>query len=460
MLDREKIEAVLTELEQPMISTLETLVRIPSVKGEAAPGAPFGRPAREALDKALEICESLGFKCANIDGYAGHADLGEGSTEDALAVLGHLDVVPVGDNWTCEPFGAEIRDGRMYGRGTSDDKGPVVAAMYAMAAVKRLGLPLRRKIRLIMGTDEESGWEDMRYYRQACGMPRSGFSPDADYPLINIEKGALHLEIRGRLSKEGLQVIRFDTGDRPNVVPGRAEALVRGDQALADQINATDFGWKVSAEMTEQGVLIRTEGTPGHAAMPEGTLNAIGLMLKTLRSLGVEGDLRTLAEVIGVEYDGKSLGIKMKDSVSGGLTCNMGIIRADASGVSVTLDLRCPILADLDGIAQQAARAVRGMTLTVTHRTEPHYVSPDTELVRQLLRAYEDVTGEKGYTVAIGGGTYAKCLDEGVAFGALFPGEPELAHHADEYISLDSLRKNLRIFTYALIYLACEEGAD
>ena len=460
-MDRQKIEQVLSELEQPMIDTLQTLVRIPSVKAEPQPGAPFGKPAREALDKALEICVGLGFDCANIDGYAGHADLGEGTTEDALAVLGHLDVVPIGDNWTCEPFGAEIRDGKMYGRGTSDDKGPVVAAMYAMAAVKKLGLPLRRKIRLILGTDEESGWEDMRYYREVCGMPRSGFSPDADYPVINIEKGSLHLEIEGKLSDKGLPVIRFDTGDRPNVVPGRAEALIAGDQALADMINATDYGWPVTAEATDEGVILRTEGIPGHAAMPEGTCNAIGLLLKTLIDLGAEGDIRTLAlllktlKAMGAEGDIRTLA----DKVSGALTCNMGIIRADENGIRVTLDLRCPILADLQGIADQAARALPGMKLTVAKRTEPHYVSEDSELVQKLLKAYEAVTGEKGYAMAIGGGTYAKCLEEGVAFGALFPGEPELAHHADEFISLDSLRKNLRIFTYALIALACEEGA-
>ena len=456
-MNKHDIEQVLTELEQPMIDTLQTLVRIPSVKAEPQPGAPFGQPAREALDKALAICAELGFSCANIDGYAGHADLGEGKTEDALAILGHLDVVPVGDNWTCEPFAAEIRDGRMYGRGTSDDKGPVVAAMYAMAAVRRLGLPLRRKIRLILGTDEESGWEDIAHYRRVCPMPRSGFSPDADYPIINIEKGSLHLSLKGRLSDSGLQVIRFHTGDRPNVIPGKAEALIAGDGALADQINAMDFGWPVTAEATAEGVLLRTEGIPGHAAMPEGTVNAIGRMLLTLKKLGAEGDLALLAEKLGTEYDGQSLGIKIADGVSGALTCNLGILRADSEGVRATLDLRCPILADLKGIAAQAARALPGMTVTVEKETPPHYVPAESELVQKLLKAYEEVTGDKGYPMAIGGGTYAKCLEEGVAFGALFPGEPELAHHADEFISLDSLRKNLRIFTHALIALACEE---
>ncbi len=458
-MNEQQIEKVLTELEQPMVETLRKLVRIPSVKADPLPGAPFGQPARDALDEALKICAELGFSCANIDGYAGHADLGEGPTEDALAILGHLDVVPVGDGWTCDPFGAEIRDDRLYGRGSSDDKGPVVAAMYAMAAVRRLGVPLKRKIRLILGTDEESGWEDMRYYRKVCGIPKSGFSPDADYPVINIEKGSLHLDLEGSLAEDGLRVIRFDTGDRPNVVPGRAEALIAGDRALAESINATDFGWPVTAEATADGVILRTEGIPGHAAMPDGTRNAIGLMLLTLRQLGVRGALNDLAEKIGIEHDGASLGIRMEDAVSGKLTCNMGIIRAGAAGVRATLDLRCPILADLDGIAVQVGRALPGLRVTVTSRTAPHYVSADSPLVRKLLGAYEKVTGEKGYAMAIGGGTYAKCLEEGVAFGALFPGEPELAHHADEFISLDSLRKNLRIFTYALISLACEEGA-
>ena len=458
-MNQQNIEQVLTELEAPMIETLQKLVRIPSVKADPLPGAPFGQPARDALDEALRVCAVLGFECANIDGYAGHADLGEGTTEDALAVLGHLDVVPVGDGWACDPFGAEIREGRMYGRGTSDDKGPVAAAMYAMAALKRLGIPLKRKIRLILGTDEESGWEDMRYYREACGMPRSGFSPDADYPVINIEKGAMKVMIEGRLSDQGLKVIRFDTGDRPNVVPGKAQALVAGDRALADTVNATDFGWPVTAEATAEGVVLRTEGIPGHAAMPEGTRNAIGLMLLTLKRLGAQGVIAALADKLGAEYDGASLGIAMSDRVSGPLTCNMGIIRADEDGVRVTLDLRCPILADQDALAKQIGRALPEQQVTVIGSTAPHYVSADSELVRKLLGAYEKVTGERGYPMAIGGGTYAKCLEEGVAFGALFPGEPELAHHANEFISLDSLRRNLRIFTYALLALAADEGS-
>ncbi len=459
MVTREEIEKTLLSLEEPMLETLKALVRIPSVKEEPAPGAPFGRPARQALDKALEICESLGFDCWQADGYAGHADLGEGSDRDALAILGHLDVVPVGDGWTLPPFEPTVRDGRMYGRGTSDDKGPVVAALYAMAAIRQLGIPLKRKVRLIMGTDEESGWEDIAHYQKVCEMPRQGFSPDADYPVINIEKGMLCLELTGKLAQTGLKVLSFSVGERHNVVPGIAEAVVEGDAALADRINGTDFGCPVTAAMTPQGVLIRTEGIPGHAAMPELGRNAIGQMLLVLKKLGAEGTIRTLADAIGMEYDGSSLGIRVSDEASGPLTLNIGIIRVEDGLVRATLDLRCPILTDLDALVKRAQGMLGGdIRVDVITKKEPHAVSEKSELVVQLLRAYEEVTGLTGRALAIGGGTYAKCLEEGVAFGALFPGEKEMAHQADEYISISDLKKNLRIFTYAILKLAAKEA--
>ena len=457
MITQKQIEETLTALEKPMLETLETLIRIPSVKAEPAPGAPFGPACRQALDQALSICEGLGFSCFNADGYAGHADLGEGSDEEALAILGHLDVVPIGDGWTFQPFEPVVREGRMYGRGTSDDKGPVVAAMYAMAAVKQLGVPLRRKIRLILGTDEESGWEDIAHYDQVCTMPRQGFSPDADYPVINIEKGMLCLELKGELSGEGLRVLRFDVGDRHNVVPGIAEALVEGDADLAARINRTDFGFPVTAAKEEGGVLIHTEGIPGHAAMPEYGRNAIGQMLLVLKHLGVKGALRTLADTIGMEYDGSSLGVRVRDEVSGPLTLNIGIIRAGCGQVTATLDLRCPILADLDALITRVRGKAADMTVKVLTKKGPHAVSEDSELVVKLLEAYEQVTGQPGKAMAIGGGTYAKCLKEGVAFGALFPGEKEMAHQADEFISVESLKKNLRIFTLAILKLAAQE---
>ncbi len=450
----ENMENILLSLEQDMIDTLVRWVNIDSVKAEATKDAPFGEGAKKALEEALKDCERLGFTTENIDNYAGHADLGTGSTQDALAILGHLDVVPVGDHWDTDPFNAVIKDGKMFGRGTSDDKGPVVAALFAMAAIKKANVPLKRKVRLILGTDEESGWQDIEYYKTKCEMPKMGFSPDADFPVINIEKGGMHIELEGKLSTQGLQVMDIKAGERANVVPGICTAVVKGDQALTDKINSTDFGFKVQATMQDNVVHMETIGVPAHGAMPEHGKNAIGQMLLVLKQLGAQGVVQTLADKIGMTYNGENMGIALEDKISGKLTCNMGIISTKENVVHVVLDLRTPVLTDFTQVERIVKLNFKDMDVTVTSQRTPHHVEESSELVQSLIKAYEEVTGNKGYAMAIGGGTYAKCLEEGVAYGSLFPGEEEMAHQANEYISIENLKKNLRIFTHAILKLA------
>lgn len=452
----DQLSTILEQLKPAMTETLRQWIRTPSVKGEAEPGAPFGRDVRHMLDKALADCEALGFPTKNVDGYAGHADLGEGPTEDALAILAHLDVVPVGDNWTKEPFGAAMKNGYMFGRGTSDDKGPAVAALYAMAAVRKAGIPLKRKVRLILGCDEESGWEDMKYYAAHETLPEMGFSPDADYPVINIEKGQLALRLNASPAKDGLQILRFYTGDRTNVIPGTATALVAGGDELIEKAKAVgkQHNWPVSARRTNEGIEITCEGIPGHAAYPEGGRNAIGQMLVILSALGAEGPVKTLADTIGTTYWGENLGAYVEDQMSGKLTCNMGIIRVDKEKVYATLDMRCPVLADHGQITASIRRHLPGFEVTVAESKEPHYVPEESELVQGLLDAYHDVTGLEKKALAIGGGTYAKVLRQGVAFGASFPGDPEVAHQADEHIRMESLYQSMNIFAKAIVNLA------
>lgn len=452
----ENLDRIIESLKQPMTDTLAQWIKVPSIKGEKEEGAPFGRDVRAMLDTALETCRSLGFDTKDVDGYAMHADMGEGDSEDALAILAHLDVVPVGDGWSYPPFGAVIEDGKMYGRGTGDDKGPAVAALYAMKAVQLAGIPLKRKVRLILGCDEESGWEDMAYYTEHETMPRTGFSPDADYPVINIEKGMVGLELRARLADTGLQIIRWATGERTNVIPGHAEALVKGGKELIEKTAAVSekYGWPVRAEVTNEGVLLTAEGIPGHAAYPEAGRNAIGQLLITLKELGAQGAVSLLADAIGTTYYGEHLGAQIQDGLSGKLTCNLGILRVENGGLFATLDMRCPILTDRAYLVDMIKRHLPGIDVTQTVSKAPHYVPEQSELVTELLNAYHEVTGLPKKALAIGGGTYAKVLKEGVAFGASFPGDPELAHQANEYITLDSLYRSMTIFARAIVRLA------
>ena len=451
-----KLNAIIESMHDEMIDTLQKWIRVPSVKGEAAPGAPFGKEVRSMLDMALADCEQMGFKTQNFDGYIAHADLGEGSDEDALAILAHLDVVPEGDGWKYPPYGAVIENGRMYGRGTSDDKGPAVAALYAMKAVKDVGIPLRRKVRLILGCDEESGWEDIAHYNKVATMPRMGFSPDASYPIINIEKGICRLELHGVLSNEGLQVIAFNNGERPNVIRGRASALVAGDAATVAQAEAAAKKLDIPAEvqLTDKGVSITVTGISGHAAYPETARNANGEMLLLLRELGVQGDLRLLADKIGLDYKGEGLEISVSDGISGYLTCNLGIIRAGEGGVYATLDIRYPVMTNPDMIIKNVSASLPGMRVEAMEVKEPHHVPAGSELVQNLLDAYHEVTGYERKCLYTGGGTYARSLQEGVAFGASFPQDEDLAHQANEYADIEGLYKNIKIFALAIVKLA------
>ena len=458
----DRIDEILTGYREEMMKTVQKWVRIPSVKGDAAPDAPFGVQARRALDTAMADCESFGLKTEIFDGYAGHADLGEGSTRDALAILAHLDVVPVGDGWSREPFGAQRIDGKIYGRGTSDDKGPAVAALYAMRAVKEAGIPLKRKVRLILGCDEECGSSDLAYYKKVTEMPRSGFSPDADYPVINIEKGGAHVLFKGQNSHEGLHVLSMQVGERPNVIPGFASALVEGDEALAASAEKAGkkLGFPVKTMLGNGAVIIETTGMTGHAAFPSHGKNAIGQMLLIFKELGVSGALKDLADAVGMTCNGENLGIAMRDDISGELTGSLDIIRVDEDTVEALMDIRYPVLFNQDAMVEMIRMRLPDMEISVPSSHKPHFVSDRTELVQELLEAYHEVTGGEKRTIAIGGGTYAQSMEEGVAFGALFPGETEMAHQADEFMSEESIFQNARIFARAIIRLAGDQPTE
>ena len=451
----QKVYDLLDSYREEMTEMLKRWVRIPSVRADAQEGAPFGPDTLRMLQQAGSDAESLGFPVRYFDGYA--CDITLGTAEEKIAVLGHLDVVPVGDGWTRPPFDAVQEGNRVYGRGTEDDKGPCIAALFAMRAIREAGISLsRRSIRMILGCSEETEWQDMEYYTAHTEMPELGFSPDASFPVINTEKGLLQMRLSFADPASGLRVLELATGDRPNVIPGTCSARFAGGQDLADRIHAWSqrTGLPVSAVVEEGSIRVTADGIPGHAAMPEGRRNAIGMMLSLMKDLGAEGALQTLASAVGMEYDGRSLGIACRDEVSGPLTCNIGILRKDGDCWTATLDCRCPITSDLDALLHTAAEHLPGIDMQVITKKEAHHVPAEGELVSELLAAYEEETGLKGEAVAIGGGTYAKVLKQGVAFGALFPDQEELAHQADEYCDLDSMVKAAKIFANALIRLA------
>lgn len=465
----ENLDKIVYSMKDELVAHLQRWIAVPSVQGEAAEGAPYGEINRRMLDMALEDARGFGFEVRNADGYAG--DISMGSGEQTLGMLCHLDVVPAGDGWTFDPWGGEIHDGKLYGRGAIDDKGPALCALYAMRAVKEAGIPLKDGVRLILGCDEETGMSDMRYYASKYKMPDYGFSPDAEFPVINTEKGGLNMvisKVTGGEAGAEMPVYSLYAGERPNVVPAMAKAVVGLNDMTAaqlseklDAIAASEENFRFAcADLGEGKAEITAYGLGAHASTPHLGINAACMLLIALKKLNAGGGSREaiamLADAIGMSGDGKALGIFCEDEISGPLTCNLGILRYDGNEISALLDIRYPLCASEPALLGQAAMTVSPAKMGVSRvgGHTPHHVPAEHKIVRGLLKVYQDCTGKEGYAFAIGGGTYSRMMPNTVAFGLNFPGDVETCHMPDEFIDIEKMMMSVRIFAHAIAELA------
>ena len=450
-----KLDAALEALRPDMIETLQRWIRVPSVRAErSADNAPFGEGVRRALDVAMADLARLGMNPRDVDGYCCDAEIGEG--EETVAVLAHLDVVPEGDGWDHDPYGGEIIDGRLIGRGTADDKGPGVAALFAMKAIVDAGIPLKRRCRLILGCDEECGMQDLEYYEEKIGLPDMGFSPDAEFPLINTEKGIMQMKLDGEMTDERL--VSIACGTRANVVPGSAVAVLAGDwrEQAAEAFDVEDEDCAIETELVGENTKVVVTGVPAHASTPDQGKNAAKMLIAVLSKLGIGGAvIALLEEAAGEGAYGVNLGIAGSDQVSGPLTINLGLMSCENGKFSVTFDCRYPVFFDDKTIREtvQKRLAPAGLVMAPGVASHPHHVPESSELVTKLMGVYNGIMETNAKPFAIGGGTYARHLKEGVAFGMMFPGEPENAHQANECINVANFFKAARIYAYAILAL-------
>ena len=464
------LDRYIDEHKEEIIRSVQEIVRIPSVEGPALPGKPFGREVDEALRKTLELAESLGFRVKNVDGYAGHAEFGEG--EETMGILGHLDVVPEGSGWTYPPYEARIVDGKIYGRGTQDNKGPMIGALYAMKAVMESGRKMKRKVRIIFGTDEESGWEDMAYYFKKEPIPDFGVSPDADYPVINVEKGIATFKLKKKFASDDCSAVKIRTiigGHRPNMVPDECRCcfLPTGDQdkILNHLHSMKQFSdYDLSAGFCEDScVEVIAKGVSAHGSIPEKGKNAIAHMLAFLCTMGLgnsemEQFLLFLNNRIGTDTTGKGLNLDLEDKVSGRLTLNLGTISVDQNQGEAVINIRYPVTFSEQQIKDKVLSALEGSGIEVEFMdfVPPLHVPEEGFLIETLKKVYTEKTGQPAKALAIGGGTFARAIKNAVAFGPAFPGRPEVAHEKDEYISIDDLILHTKIYAHAIAALCCE----
>lgn len=459
------LNAIVDGMRDDIIRTTQEMVRIKSVKEAPVGDMPFGEGIQKCLEYTLNLCESMGFETVNVDNYAMHADLGQGA--ETLGILAHIDVVPEGDNWDYDPYSAIIADGNIYGRGTIDDKGPAVAALFAMKALKETGAPMKKKVRIIFGTDEESGWACMDRYFSKMPKPDIGFTPDADFPAIHGEKGILIFDLKKTFSQltaaEGPRVISIKGGTRPNVVPDTCEAVLAnasGIQAAAQAYSA-EAGVPVAVKEGPDGVHITIKGVSAHGSLPEKGVNAISHMITFLGKLPLAaGDMRdaiaAYVERIGVEYNGQHIGCGLEDAESGLLVFNVGVIDASEAGMTVTVNIRYPITSNDDIVYGGIRKSLEGTGFALIHgnHQKPIYVPKDHPLIETLMGVYREQTGDvDSQPITIGGGTYARAMDNCVAFGPLMPGMPELAHQRNEFIGVEHLIQMTKIYAHAMYKL-------
>jgi succinyl-diaminopimelate desuccinylase len=454
----EKIDAFFAAHKDEMVRDIKTLVDIRSVRGEPKPQMPFGEGAAAVLSAALEIAMKKGFAVKNFDNYVGTVSLNGGET--VLGILAHLDTVPEGDGWDTPPFSLTEKDGRIYGRGTADDKGPAVAALYAMCAVREILPGLSKNVRLILGTDEECGSSDLAYYLKKEPAPPFSFTPDANFAVINVEKGQFRpvFEAHWPMSDAlpALESLHAET--TVNVVPHEATAKIRGIDPgpvrAAAELTEGKTGVRFDIRQDGEDVLITATGTSAHAASPQKGNNALTALLQALAGLALaDGPAAACVARLHAlfphgDYHGKALGIACADEVSGELTLNFSILDLDAEGLTGKFDCRFPLCAD--GETMRAALtnglAPAGMLLTKDSLVVPHHVPQDSLFVQTLLRAYEERTGEKGGCMAMGGGTYVHNIEGGVAFGCAMPNVDNRMHGANEFAVVDDLVLRAKIF--------------
>lgn len=412
----------------------------------------------------LAIAERDGFTTKNIDNLVGYIEIGPKDADEYVAILSHVDVMPAGEGWETDPFVPVVTDDKIIARGASDDKGPGMAAYYAFKILSDLKVPLKRRVRLIFGTDEENDWTGMTRYFEVEPAPVFGFSPDAEFPIINGEKGNVQVLIKDEATNGGsVKLVAFEAGLRTNMVPGIARATVVTAQAEAMVAAFQDFlaanpQISGSAESDGDDIKFVVNGKQVHGAMPETGENAGTYLANFLQNFDFGGTAKSFLTYLGTpahqDTIGEKFGVNYTDDVMGPLSMNVGIQKFVAGQEAfINFNFRYPKGITPDEIVAGLATQLNGWDVTPTiggHAQVPHYVAPTDPIVETLLRVYHDQTGLPAHDQVIGGGTYGRLMARGVAFGALFPDSPDTMHQVNEFALLDDLYRSIAIYAQAI----------
>lgn len=433
-------------IKKDFVQNLKVLISYPSVLNEGENNTPFGQAIQDALEKTLDICRELGFRTyIDPQGYYGYAEVGEG---ELLAILCHLDVVPAGDlaDWQTPPFEATVKEGILYGRGAQDDKGPSLAALYAVKSLLDQGIQFKKRVRFIFGTDEETLWRCMARYNSIEEQASMGFAPDSSFPLTYAEKGLLQVKLHG----PGSDQLELEVGGAFNVVPDKANY----QGPLYNQVCAGLKEAGYDYQTTDQTVTVL--GVPKHAKDASQGVNAVIRLATILAPLQEHPALSFLATQAGQDGTGSRIFGDIVDEPSGHLSFNVAGLMINHERSEIRIDIRIPVLADKAQLVAQLTKCAQDYQLRYEEfdYLAPLYVAKDSKLVSTLMQIYQEKTGDNSPALSSGGATFARTMQNCVAFGALFPGAVQTEHQANECAVLEDLYRAMDIYAEAVYRLA------
>ena len=454
--------------KEDLLKDLFDLLSVRSILGtDITEETPFGSGPREALDLILSFGKRDGYKTKLVENKAGHIEVGQG--EELFGILGHVDVVPVVEaDWTSHPFKPEIRDGKIFARGSLDDKGPTMAAYYAVKLLDKLGVKWNKRVRVIIGSDEETGFRCVEAYFKHEEQPASGFTPDAMFPLVYAEKARATFDHKLKFvdedGKYNYKLVKFNGGQVLNMVIASAKAELEGEVSdIKEKFENFLAQEKLEGEVEVGNTIKLTlKGKAAHGSTPQYGINGATKLAEFLSTLGLDNNGKNfvdyIVEKLANDPFGEKLGINYADDEMGEATYNYGILEYDLErkiGV-VSTDCRHPKKFDL--VNRLNGIKVDNIDIEVTSTKEAHYVPKNDELVTTLMDVYRKHTGDtKNDAFVLGGGTYARCLKKGVAFGLLFPGKEDTMHQANEYLEVEDLLLATAIYAEGIYKLCCEQ---
>ena len=453
--------------KEDLLKDLFELLSVRSILGtDITEETPFGSGPREALDLILSFGERDGYKTKLVENKAGHIEVGQG--EELFGILGHVDVVPVVEaDWTSHPFKPEIRDGKIFARGSLDDKGPTMAAYYAVKLLDKLGVKWNKRVRVIVGSDEETGFRCVEAYFKHEEQPASGFTPDAMFPLVYAEKARATFDHKLKFVEDdgeyNYKLVKFKGGQVLNMVIASAIAELVGEVSdIKEKFENFLAQEKLYGEViVENTIKLTLKGKAAHGSTPQYGVNAATKLAEFLSTLGLDNNGKNfvdyIVEKLANDPFGEKLGINYADDEMGESTYNYGILDYDLEKKAAVVSTDCRHPKKFDLVDRLKGVKEDNIDIEVTSTKEAHYVPKDDELVTTLMDVYKKHTGDtKNDAFVLGGGTYARCLKKGVAFGLLFPGKEDTMHQANEYLEVEDLLLATAIYAEGIYKLCCE----